>query len=345
MKTNLARFGRAGAIALLLAPAWASAHHGIGAQFDLSQTIELVGEVRQLIWRNPHVRITVAVADDNDREALWVVEAQSVSMLRSRDISEVLLAVGDSITLAGNPARGGKTEIYVTNVLLPDGREVIFFQRAEPRWNDQVLGKTGPRFATSGDSSEPSLGLFRVWSNAPGQGLLSNFNFDTHPLTNTARTAADSYDRLTDNLATGECAPKGMPTIIGNPYPRDFIDQGDTIVMRLEEYDTARTIHLASVPPEAMLPASQVGYSVGRWDNGTLVVTTMNVSDGIFYRNIPLSEDLEMVERFTPSADGSRLNYQMTVTDPAAFLEPAELELYWIYVPGVTVEPYECAEG
>ena len=47
----------------------------------------------------------------------------------------------------------------------------------------------------------------------------------------------------------------------------------------------------------------------------------------------------------TPSADGSRLNYQMTVTDPAAFLEPAELELYWIYVPGVTVEPYECAEG
>jgi len=345
MKTSLKRFGRAGAIALLLVPAWASAHHGIGAQFDFSQTIELQGEVRQLIWRNPHVRITVAVADDNDQEALWVVEAQSVSMLRSRDISEVLLAIGDSITLAGNPARGGKTELYVTNVLLPDGREVIFSQRAEPRWNDQVLGKTGPRFATSGDSSEPGLGLFRVWSNAPGQGLLSNFDFDTHPLTNTARAAVDSYDRLTDNPAAGECVPRGMPTIIGNPYPRDFIDQGDTIIMRLEEYDTVRTIHLTSVPPEVMPPASQVGYSVGRWDNGTLVVTTTNVSDGIFSRNIPLSEGLEMVERFTPSADGSRLNYQMTVTDPAAFLEPADLALYWIYVPGVTVEPYECAEG
>ncbi len=345
MRSTVDRVSRVAAIGLFAIPALTSAHHGIGAQFDLVQTIELQGEVRQLIWRNPHVRITIGVADEGGREALWVVEAQSVSMLRQRDISEVLLAVGDSITLAGNPAGEGKTEIYATNVLLPDGRELIFSQRAEPRWREQVLGKTGARFVTSGDSSEPDLGLFRVWSGAPGQGLLQNFDFDTHPLTDAARAAADSYDRLTNNLAMGECTPKGMPSIVGNPYPRDFVDQGDTILMRLEEYDTVRTIHLTPASPGAAPPSSPVGYSVGRWENGTLIVTTTNISPGSFSRNLPLSDDLEIVERFTPSADGSRLDYQMTVTDPAAFVEPAELGYFWIYVPGVTVEPYDCLEG
>ena len=135
-----------------------------------------------------------------------------------------------------------------------------------------------------------------------------------------------------------------MPGIIGNPYPRDFIDQGDTIVMRLEEYDTVRRIHLTSTESGAPEP-SPVGYSVGHWVEGTLVVTTTNISNGVFSLGIPLSEDLKVVEYYTPSTDGSRLDYRMTVTDPAVFLEPVELETFWIYLPGVTVEPYECLDG
>ncbi len=335
---------RFAAVALCAVPAFASAHHGIGAQFDLSQTIEFQGEVRQLIWRNPHVRFTVGVADANGEESLWVVEAQSVSMLRQRDITEQLFNVGDQILLAGNPARGGRPEIYATNVLLPDGREVIFAQNAEPRWRDRVMGTTGPRFAASGDSSAPELGLFRVW-NARGPNLWRNFDLATSPLTDEARAAGRAYDRSTDNLALDECASPEMPGIIGNPYPRDFVDQGDTILMRLEEYDAVRTIHMTPTRPGEEPPASPLGYSVGHWENDTLVVTTTKIRDARFRLGIPLGEDLEIVERFTPSADGSRLDYRMTVTDPTVFLEPAEFETSWIYIPGATVEPYECTEG
>lgn len=45
------------------------------------------------------------------------------------------------------------------------------------------------------------------------------------------------------------------------------------------------------------------------------------------------------------TADGSRLHYEATVTDPAAFVEPIEFSAQWIYVPGVTVEPYNCIDG
>lgn len=343
-KSMIVRTWLGAAAASLTFPALALAHHGVGAQFDLSSSIELQGEVERVIWRNPHVRITLRVTNETGGDDLWEVEAQSVSMLRSRDITEVLLETGDAITLAGNPAHGGVTEIYVTNVLLADGREIIFTQRAQPRWNDQAMGTTGPRFVAEGDSSTPELGLFRAWSSAPGQGLFRGFDdsLENYPLTDEARAAAAAYDRLTDNLATGECASAGMPAIIGNPYPHDFIDQGDTILMRLEEYDAVRTIHLDE---NAADTGSPLGYSIGRWDDGTLVVTTTNISSRKFRLGIALSEDLQLVERYTPSDDGSRLYYHTTITDPATFLEPIEFEAYWIYIPGVTVEPYECIEG
>jgi hypothetical protein len=69
------------------------------------------------------------------------------------------------------------------------------------------------------------------------------------------------------------------------------------------------------------------------------------VFKGQFARGISLSESLEIVERFTPSDDGSRLDLSMTLSDPVAFAEPMALEQQWHYLPNVTVEPYECAEG
>ena len=328
--------------ALLACPLSVFAHHGIGAQFDLSASIELEGELERVIWRNPHVRLTVRVTNDAGEDELWEVEAQSVSMLRQRDITEVLLEAGDAITLAGNPARGGVTEIYVTNALLPDGREILFSQSAEPRWNDEAMGRTGPRFVAEGDTNSPELGLFRTWSSAPGQPVFRDFSHENAPLTDEALATAAAYDRLTDNLATGECTQAGMPAIVGNPYPREYIDQGDTILMRLEEYDAVRTIHLDENAAEI---GSPLGHSIGKWENGTLIVTTTNISSRRFRLGIALSDDLQIVERYTPSADGSRLYYETTITDPAAFLEPIEFQAYWIYVPGVTVEPYECTEG
>ena len=330
------------ALVLLAFPAEIFAHHGIGAQFDLSASIELRGELERVIWRNPHVRLTLRVTDDAGGEELWEVEAQSVSMLRQRDITEVLLEAGDEITLVGNPAHDGVTEIYVTNVLLPDGREVLFSQGAEPRWNDEAMGRTGARFVAEGDTESPELGLFRTWSAPPGQGFFRDFSHAGAPLTDEARATAVAYDRLTDNLVSGECSQAGMPAIIGNPYPRDFIDRGDTILMRLEEYDAVRTIHLDETAADI---GSPLGHSVGTWEEGTLVVTTTNISSRRFRLGIALGDELQLIERYTPSADGSRLDYRITITDPATFLEPVEFQTYWIYIPGVSVEPYGCTEG
>ena len=329
-------------IFILIFPPYSLAHHGVGAQFDLSQIIELRGEVKRLLWRNPHVRITLAVTNEQGEVEDWVVEAQSVSMLRQRDITQKLFNVGDELLLAGNPAHRGKHEIYAMNVLLPDGREMLFAQRAEPRWNDSALGATGARFVSKGDTSRPELGLFRTWSSPEAFDRI--LDFESLPLTNTAREQLESYNRLTDNLGMGDCVPRGMPTVVGTPYPREFIDEGDRIILRLEEYDVVRTIYLS--PPSGPEPGpSPIGYSQGHWEGNTLVVKTTKISDSFFYENITFSDDIEILERITPSTDGSEVDYSMTITDPTAFTQPVELNLKWIYIPGLTVEEYGCIEG
>ena len=83
------------------------------------------------------------------------------------------------------------------------------------------------------------------------------------------------------------------------------------------------------------------------WEDDTLVVRATGV-DYPYYSGsvgIPQSEAVECVERFTAVEDGSRLEYRITATDPATLIEPVVLANSWIWLSGVTVEPYECAVG
>lgn len=36
------------------------------------------------------------------------------------------------------------------------------------------------------------------------------------------------------------------------------------------------------------------------------------------------------------------MDYVLTVTDAATFTQPVVMKKYWLWIPGVRVEPYEC---
>jgi hypothetical protein len=40
--------------------------------------------------------------------------------------------------------------------------------------------------------------------------------------------------------------------------------------------------------------------------------------------------------------DGARLDYTLTVTDPATFTEPVVLEKSWLWLSAMTIEPFDC---
>ena len=132
-----------------------------------------------------------------------------------------------------------------------------------------------------------------------------------------------------------------------SPHPIEFLESGEDIILRLEEWDAVRTIHMTGgAASTANPPASTLGYSVGRWDGGTLVVTT----DRIDYpymdeHGTPQSDAITVVERFTLSTDGRNLDWSATVTDPETFTEPfVAFTTRWTWVPGEVLQPYDCVE-
>ena len=132
-----------------------------------------------------------------------------------------------------------------------------------------------------------------------------------------------------------------MPAIMDLGSPMQFVEDGDDIVLSLEEQDTVRRIHMTNTG--AADSGSPLGYSVGGWDGDSLVVPTTDVDwPWVDQSGGPQSADVQFVERFTLSADNQALTYSITVTDPVTFTEPVTLERYWVWVPGEQIRPYDC---
>jgi hypothetical protein len=327
-------------------PAAATAHHSFFGRFDTQTLVELTGEVTEVLWRNPHAYFSVR-ADG----VVWEIETSSLTVLKRMGIDEGTIRVGDRITVAANPPIGDKREMYARHALLPDGRELLLNVGLKPRWTQRAnaVGDESLLMAREGDGSRPDLGIFRVWSHTRTIARLfpevtdASVDINAYPLTPAARAQLAAFDRRTDN-PTANCVPKGMPTVMEAPYPIEFVRQenGD-IFLKLEEYDLTRPIYMKTDVTRELPQPSPLGFSVGRFDGATLVVTTTRISWPFFSQlGIRQSPGVEIVERFTPTADGSRLDYEMTVTDAATFTRPVVLRQHWLWLPMVTLLPYEC---
>ena len=226
-----------------------------------------------------------------------------------------------------------------------EGREVVLRPGVARRWSGEKLGTEEVWMAggTAAEGSGEAPSIFRVWSThftSVDRSLWA----DSYPLTETAAAVRAEYDPVKYSRIAN-CESKGMPWIMEQPYPMEFVEENGNILMRMEEYDAVRTMHMDGGAP-ADVESSELGYSVGRWDGSTLVVETTHINyPQLNATGIPQSAAIELLERFIPSADGSRLDYTLTVTDPATFTEPVTLDKAWIWRPGEVVRPYECTNG
>jgi hypothetical protein len=330
----------------ILAPVSALAHHSVAAWFDRSRTQELEGVVTEIAWENPHVRFFMRAPNADGNETVWEIETLSVSGISRWGVTADLLAVGDRVRVSGSPSRRGLDNIFVRNVLLPSGQELVF--GGEAIYSDDTLRGSEVLAVRDGIAAAPERGIFRVWSTGADAGWVfpeafdDDFDFGRYPLTDAAKAAVEAFDYLEQD-PTNNCRPKGMPGIMEQPYPIEFVDNGDTLDLHIEEYDQLRTIHMRNAPDAASQPPSPLGFSVGRMEGRDLIVTTTLINSGAFDSvGIPLSLEAELLERFAPSGDGSTLEYTLTVTDPVNFTAPVQSGKRFIYLPDVRVQTYNC---
>ena len=328
----------------------AIAHHSRAAVYDLNSMVEIEGEITQILWRNPHIRFSLE-SEVAGETVLYEIESTPPGTLARHGISAELLNVGQRVRVAGTPGRFDALAMEAKNILLPDGREILIQRDSERRWSDTTVGWASNNLnGASVDAAEAdATGIFRVWSRDEDSSFtvrqgsnMSLIGLSEYPLTPSASLTRQNFDPIADNPIPG-CTPKGMPHIVGQPYPVEFVDEGERILLRIEEYDLTRVIHMMNEPaPGGPTP---LGHSTGRWDGEILVVTTSSILAPQFSAGIPLSESARVEERFELSDDQARLNFRVTVTDPATFTEPVTRGKYWTWIPGVEIQSYACTVG
>jgi hypothetical protein len=327
--------------AAALLPADVSAHHS-RTQYEGSEIQEIQGELTSVSWANPHAIFSVRVTNAAGAAETWQLESWGSPYVLSRmGVTQDQFVVGSPVRLAGRVSGIVPNRFLLTNMLRPDGTEVVLTTDGDSFWKGrQVGGSSQWRSAQIATAAQEDRGLFRVWSTA----RMGQARGNRIMLTERARAARESFDQLESFVVT--CEPQGMPTVMNWVYPFEFSrGDGNTVVLRSEYFDLVRTIHMAPAAVPADVAPSRVGHSIGRWedDGRTLVVETTHI-DWPYYDTIgtPLSPAVEITERFTLSEDQSALTYRQTVTDPATFTEPAVHESAHIAL-NETIDPFVCA--
>lgn len=110
-------------LAGLLLPFHASvAHHSYAAEFDSNNPQTVEGVVREVWFKNPHVRYYVAVSDEDGNETVWDARGLSPVKLVRQGWTRKTIKVGDRIRLHGHVGHSNKTIMSIIEITLPDGQ-------------------------------------------------------------------------------------------------------------------------------------------------------------------------------------------------------------------------------
>lgn len=325
------------------------AHHST-AEYDASRIVEARGEVVNVLWRNPHVRFQVSTRGVDGNAQLWDIESADLTRLDRAGLPRDLLQVGDVISFAGNPSTRSERRMYVTNLQVRDGREILLRGNVPPRWSGQSAVSTEPPARPATTAAAAGGSFFGKVLVPAREGRAPPWVRDP-PLTAAARAGKDAYDEVVDDPVLG-CVSPGMPRVMlrSGPYAIRFVERGADLVLQNEWFEIDRLIHMDGAAPAADTPYTPLGYSAGRWDGAALVVTTTHIDWPYFELyglvGVPQSRALRIVERFTPRDGGATVQYDFAATDPAAFTETVSYENYvtFRWQPSIEFLPYDCVE-
>ena len=136
-----------------------------------------------------------------------------------------------------------------------------------------------------------------------------------------AKRAAFLANPPEDN-ETANCLPAGMPGIMGQPYPMEFLLTPGQVTIVIEAYTQVRHIYTDGRRlPDEPDPTFH-GTSVGRWEGDTLVVDTVGFSPLTqLERGVPHGDKMRIAERFRLT-DPETMTIETTISDPDALTGP-----------------------
>ena len=156
-----------------------------------------------------------------------------------------------------------------------------------------------------------------------------------------ARQAAEGVDQTRQV----KCIPPGMPAIMRQPYPIEFLFTPGRVTIFAETYSQARRIYTDGRPLPEDPDFLFNGSSVGRWDGDTLLVDTVGFSPVTeISPGIPHGENMRIHERIWLESPTS-LRIETTITDPDVLAEPFVQQATYRKEPTWNIREYVCEEN
>jgi len=151
------------------------------------------------------------------------------------------------------------------------------------------------------------------------------------------------FDRNTDPSWVA-CEPWGFTRQILAPHAMEITQYEDRVTLYYAEWTALRTVYLDGRDPPGNLSPSLLGFSVGHYEDDTLVVETTGISANHSNAGFAHSDQLTATERFTRSEDGNRLDLEAILRDPLTLREPLLMARAWAWAPTAQIYPYDACE-
>ncbi len=156
-----------------------------------------------------------------------------------------------------------------------------------------------------------------------------------------AKQAAEGVDQFLQI----NCIPPGMPGIMRQPYPLEFLYSPNRVTIFAETYTQSRRIHIDGRALPADPDPLFNGTSVGRWEGDSLIVETVGFNDLVVIApGIGHGEGMHIRERFWLEAPDV-LRVETTITDPDTLAEPLVQQLAFRRQPTWEIREYVCNEN
>ncbi len=255
----------------------------------------------------------------------------------------MLLAQWPAHPTAGPRTPAGELDLKAPTPKAPDGHPDLtgLWQpmRGNPggaKGKDGAKGKAAP----VREPGVPPPGNFAELGSGFEKGL---------PFTAWAKQTHD--DRKGNNSKDNpdaNCKPLGLMQLHTHPYEKKMVQGSESIVIMYNANNDVRQIMTNGQTLPAMGPNLQpwwYGYSVGKWEGDTLVVTTIGFRDDVWLdvNGSPLTGTGKMVERFTRLNFGT-LQIDITIEDPKSYTEPFTVRVMQQLMPNTELFESVCED-
>jgi hypothetical protein len=333
LAARLAASALAAAALAALSAAPALAHHS-RSNFDLDKTIQIDGVVTEFSWRNPHSYAVVESPQPDGTKEKWTFELNSTPVLKRFGWGPNTLEVGDEVVAKGNPDRDPNRRFIYANTFIKGGREIV-------AWGGPQVA--GPKLASRGSTDFSGVWRIRFEGDVLGRNNPDDKLENTLPVNAKGQAEVAAFNP--DDNPAWDCSPITMPEILGYPYPFQIIRDGnDRIVLRYEVDNLVRTVHLDMAAHPANAAGTPLGHSIGRFENGDLVIETARFSHVRWGngRGVDSGADKTTVERYRLGNGGKTLTLEFTMNDPEYLSAPVTIKHTYDLLADYTLQDYTC---